>query len=170
MSTLEAETVNMTGPKSFHGVLAGTIGLAALLMAAEAHSQQAAAPPSALNPSAQVSGLRVDREVFAPPPASSTTRAMLPDSSPDVAETYQMTLLGSTSVTLETARFTSDGRYVRPRLSIGNESPQLRSWMNSIGVPAERCQLPTFRARVRRDEGTGDIGSTVWMSARCKFY
>lgn len=170
MSTLEVETVSMMGSKSLHRAWAGTIGLAALLVAAEACAQQAAPPPSALNPSAQVSGLRVDREVFAPPPASSTTRAMLPESSPDVAQTYQMSLIGSTSVTLETARFTSDGRYVRPRLTVGSESPQLRSWMNSIGVPAERCQLPTFRARVKRDEGTGDIGSTFWMSARCRFY
>lgn len=163
-----AQTVSTMSGKFSQAVVAGTIGLGAMLAAAEACAQQGAAAP--LNPAAQVSGLRVDRQVFAPAPVSSTTRAMLPESSPDVAETYQMNLLGSTSVTLETARLTSDGRYVRPRLTIGSESAELKSWMNSIGVPAERCQLPTFRARVRRDEGTGDIGSTVWMSARCRFY
>lgn len=149
-------------------VLVGTISLTAMLAAAEAGAQQGASAP--LDPSAQVSGLRVDRQMFAAPPVSSGPRAVLPESSHEVAETYQMNLIGSTSVTLETARFTSDGRYLRPRLTIGSESPELRSWMNSMGVPTERCQLPTFRARVKRDEGTGDIGSTFWMSARCKFY
>lgn len=164
------QTVSMMGGKFSHrkfshSGFAGTIGLAALFAAA-AYAQPVA--PSR-DPSAQVSGLQIDRRLLDVGPASGP-RAVLPESSPEIAETYQVNLMGSTTVVLETARFTSDGRYVRPRLTIGNESPQLRSWMTSIGVPAERCQLPMFRARVRRDEGTGDIGSTFWMSARCKFY
>jgi hypothetical protein len=88
---------------------------------------------------------------------------------PAAAESYQMNLIGST-VLLETARLTPDGRYVRPRLTIGSESPELKSWMKSAGLQAERCMLPMVRARVRRDEQTGDIGSAFWVSARCKFY
>jgi len=162
------QTVGMMGGKLSQAVLVGTISLTAVLAAAEAGAQQGTTAP--LDPSAQVSGLRVDRQMYAAPPASTGLRAMLPDTTPEVAETYQMSLIGSTSVVLETARLTSDGRYVRPRLTIGSESHGLRLWMNSIGVPTERCMLPTFRARVKRDEGTGDVGSTFWVSARCKFY
>lgn len=157
----------MRDRKFSHAGLAGMFGLAALLAAGAACGQAGAV--RTLDPSAQVSGLHIDRRLFTSAPASGL-RAVLPESTPEVAETYQMNLLGSTMVVLETARFTSDGRYVRPRLTIGSESPELKSWMKSIGMPAERCQLPMFRARVTRDEGTGDIGSTFWMSARCKFY
>lgn len=114
-------------------------------------------------------GLRVDRSMLAAPRAESP-RVVLPGTLPAAAETYQMSLIGGSSVVLETARFTSDGRYVRPRLTIGSESPELKSWMKSAGIQAERCMLPMVRARMRRDEATGDVGTAFWVTARCRFY
>lgn len=121
------------------------------------------------NFSEQGTGLRVDRSMFAAPHAESPS-VVLPGSLPTTVESYQMDLFGGSAILLETARITSDGRYVRPRLTIGSESTELKSWMKSAGFQAERCMLPMFRARLRRDEATGDIGSTFWVSARCKFY
>lgn len=66
-------------------------------------------------------------------------------------------------------RLTADGRFVRPRLTIGRQSHELRNWMGSIGIPAERCMLPLFRGRLKRQE-SGDVGAAVWISARCTFY
>jgi hypothetical protein len=114
-------------------------------------------------------GLRVTRSMLAAPRAESPG-VVLPEALPATAETYQMNLIGGSTVLLETARITSDGRYVRPRLTIGSESAELKSWMKSAGIQAERCMLPVVRARMRRDEATGDIGTAFWVSARCKFY
>jgi hypothetical protein len=114
-------------------------------------------------------GLRVDRSMLAAPRAESPG-VVLPEALPAAAETYQMNLIGGSTVLLETARITSDGRYVRPRLTVGSESAELKSWMKSAGIQAERCMLPVVRARMRRDEATGDIGTAFWVSARCKFY
>jgi hypothetical protein len=114
-------------------------------------------------------GLRVDRSMLAAPRAESPG-VVLPEALPATAETYQMNLIGGSTVLLETARITSDGRYVRPRLTIGSESAELKSWMKSAGIQAERCMLPMVRARMRRDEATGDVGTAFWVTARCKFY
>ena len=165
MVLFEAHTLTMTRRKLFQAGIFGTF--VPCLFAASAACAQPLDATSAnfVNHSA---GLRIDRSMLAGPLAESP-RVVLPGSLPAAAESYQMNLIGST-VLLETARYTPDGRYVRPRLTIGSESPELKSWMKSAGFQAERCMLPMVRARVRRDEATGDIGTAFWVSARCKFY
>jgi hypothetical protein len=147
------------------------VGIAPAIVAGLFATSTASAQPVAASPahfSNQAAGLRVDRSMLAGPLADSPP-VVLPESLPSAVESYQMNLGGST-VLLETARLTSDGRYVRPRLTIGSESAELKSLMKSAGVQAERCMLPMFRARVKRDDTTGDVGSAFWVSARCKFY
>jgi hypothetical protein len=140
---------------------------AGLLVTSGACAQTLDASPAHF--SNQAAGLRVDRNMLAAPLADSP-RVVLPENLPSATESYQMNLIGGGTVLLETARITSDGRYVRPRLTIGSESPELKSWMKSAGFQAERCMLPMVRARVKRDDATGDVGSAFWVSARCKFY
>lgn len=112
-------------------------------------------------------GLRIDRSMLAGPLAESPRTIRL-DGTSTTVEPREVSLIGS-SVMLEVARVTPDGRYQRPRLVIGHSSPELKSWMSSAGIPAERCMLPLVRGRMKRDQNTGDVGAAIWVSARCTF-
>jgi hypothetical protein len=113
-------------------------------------------------------GLRIDRTMLAGPLAESP-RTLRVDGTTAIAEPREVSLIGS-SVMLEMARVTPDGRYVRPRVVIGQASPELKSWLSSVGIPAERCMLPLVRGRIKRNQDTGDVGAALWVSARCSFY
>ena len=71
------------------------------------------------------------------------------ESSTTAQEPREYSLIGS-GVLLETGRVGPDGKFVRPRLLIGRQSPELNAWMQSIGVTPERCMLPMFRGRLTR--------------------
>lgn len=113
-------------------------------------------------------GLRVDRSMLVGPMADEVV-AIRPDQPRTEVARTELSLVGST-VMLEMGRVTADGKFVRPRLTIGRQSQQLMNWMASIGIRAQRCLLPTFRGRLRRDQETGEVGVAVWISARCTFY
>ena len=44
----------------------------------------------------------------------------------------------------------------------------MRSFLNSAGFSADKCQLPMVRARTKSN-GDGDINGTLWLFARCTF-
>jgi hypothetical protein len=139
----------------------------ALALGTNAHAQR----PSVSEQAAYMAGLRVDRSMLVAPLASSPVSAMPADAEPQVVQTVpsEISLVGS-GVMLEMARSGPDGQFVRPRLLIGLQSAELRSWMNSIGLAAERCMLPQLRGRVKRDPETGKLGAAVLVSARCTFF
>jgi hypothetical protein len=139
---------------------------AATLFAVAVHAQA----PSAAEQAAYMSGLRIDRGMLAGPLAASPRSAMNYDGpSSGAGEPREVNLIGS-GVVLEMARIGPDGQFVRPRVLIGRQSPELRSWMRAVGLPPERCMLPTFRGRLKRDPETGKHGAAVLVSARCTFY
>ena len=73
-----------------------------------------------------------------------------------------------TAVQLETPRATSTGQYTRPKFHVGVPSDSMRSFLNSAGFSADKCQLPMVRARTK-SSGDGDINGTLWLYARCTF-
>ncbi len=75
--------------------------------------------------------------------------------------------LGS-AVQLDTPTATGTGQYTKPKVRIGVPSESMRNFMNSAGLPAEKCQLPMLRARTKSN-GDGDINGTLWLYARCTF-
>ena len=119
---------------------------------------------------AHMVGIRLDRRMLAGPLAPSPRPALRGfESSNTVQEAREYNLIGS-SVLLEMARAGPDGKFVRPRLLIGRQSPELNAWMKSVGVTPERCMLPIFRGRLHRAPETGKFGAAVLVSARCTFY
>jgi hypothetical protein len=119
---------------------------------------------------AYMAGIRLDRSMLAGPLATSPRSALRGvGSSSSVQEPREYSLIGS-SVLLEMQRVGPDGKFVRPRLLIGRQSPELNNWMKSMGVTPERCMLPMFRGRLHRVPETGKITGAVLMSARCTFY
>lgn len=82
----------------------------------------------------------------------------------------EVEVFGRPGVVLELGRIGPDGRFVRPRLLVGRQSPELKFWLRENGIEAERCMLPLLRTRARRDADTGRLGATVMISARCTFY
>jgi hypothetical protein len=119
---------------------------------------------------AYMAGIRLDRSMLAGPLATSPRSALRGvGSSSSVQEPREYSLIGS-SVLLEMQRVGPDGKFVRPRLLIGRQSPELNNWMKSMGVTPERCMLPMFRGRLHRVPETGTITGAVLMSARCTFY
>lgn len=130
-----------------------------------------AQPPPATEQAANMAGLRIDRRMLAGPLADSPRSAMpgMEDTVEVVREPREISLVGR-GVLLEMRRAGPGGQYVRPRLLIGRPSPELRLWMRELGLPPERCMLPLFRGRLKRDPGTGKLGAAVLLSARCKFY
>ena len=84
-------------------------------------------------------------------------------------ETREVNLIGK-GVVLEMPRINPDGKYERPRLLIGRQSPELAAWMKEVGLPPERCMLPMFRGRLNREPETGKIGMAVLVTGRCTFY
>jgi hypothetical protein len=144
-----------------------TGGCLAMLFAHVVHAQR-----TATEHAAYMSGLRIDRNMLAGPLAHSPRSAMRIDSGgfyEGVPETREVNLIGK-GVLLEVPRIAPDGRYERPRLLIGRQSPELRSWMMSMGLPPERCMLPMLRSRLKRVPETGKYGAAVLVSARCTFY
>lgn len=130
----------------------------------------AAQTPSATEQAAYMSGLRIDRNMLVGPLASSPRSAMFDGNTVSRnGEPREVNLVGS-GVVLEMARVGPDGQFVRPRVLIGRQSPELRAWMYSMGLPPERCMLPMFRGRLKRDPDTGKMGAALLMSARCTFY
>jgi hypothetical protein len=113
-------------------------------------------------------GLRVERAALAGPRADDPVRSSPMHATFDVPRA-EVAMLGS-SVVLELGRMTPDGRFIRPRLTVGNQSSTLKSWMSELGVPAERCLFPAFRGRLKRDADSGNVGASILMSARCSFY
>lgn len=119
---------------------------------------------------AHMAGIRLDRSMLAGPLAPSprpALRSLEPGNT--VLEPREYNLIGS-GVVLEMGRTGPDGKFVRPRLLIGRQSPELNAWMKSMGVTPERCMLPMFRGRLNRAPETGKIGAAVLVSARCTFY
>jgi hypothetical protein len=84
--------------------------------------------------------------------------------------TREIGVFGSSAVVLELGRIGPDGRFVRPRIMVGRNSPELRYWLHEAGIRAERCMLPMVRTRAKRDPESGKLGATVMLSARCTFY
>ena len=111
-------------------------------------------------------GLRIDRS------ALMTKAQELPLSALHLRSSSgptQISLVGS-SVVVELGRMTPDGRFVRPRLNVGLQSPALKSWMSEIGLEAENCMAPLLRGRLRRNAQNDDVAATISVSARCTFY
>lgn len=125
---------------------------------------------SATDHAAHMAGIRLDRSVLAGPLAPRPLPAVRGvEPSTAAQEPREYSLIGS-GVLLEMGRVGPDGKFVRPRLLIGRQSPELSAWMQSIGVAPERCMLPLFRGRLNRVPETGKIGAAVLVSARCTFY
>ena len=77
--------------------------------------------------------------------------------------------LGS-AIRVEAPLATATGQYTKPKVIVGLPSDSMRSFLNSVGFTAERCMLPTVKARAKVGAG-GDVdGGTLWLSARCTFY
>jgi len=121
-----------------------------------------------LDPTLRSAWLRIDRAMLAGPMAETPKSVALDRVTVEVQRT-EVPLVGS-AVVLELGRMTADGKFVRPRVTVGRQSPELRYWMGSIGIPAERCLFPNFRGRLKRNEEDGKIGAAVLVSARCSFY
>lgn len=125
---------------------------------------------SATENAAYMAGIRIDRGMLVGPLASSPRSAMRGiEPSTIQQEPKELNLIG-TGVVLEMPRLGPNGEFVRPRLLIGRQSPELNAWMKSMGIAPERCMLPMFRGRLNREPETGKIGAAVLMSARCTFY
>ena len=133
---------------------------------AHVHAQTGSAEQAAL-----MAGLRIDRSMLAGPLASSPRLAMRIGGNSEYAqlETREVNLVGS-GVVLEMPRVGSDGTFQRPRLLIGRQSPELRTWMREAGLQPERCMLPMFRGRLKREPESGKVSAAVLVSARCTFY
>ena len=103
-------------------------------------------------------------------------RELPADDAGDRAQSQQMSaarelgVFGSSAVVLELGRIGLDGRFVRPRIVVGRNSPELRHWLHEAGIHAERCMLPMLRTRAKRDPESGKLGATVMLSARCTVY
>ena len=74
------------------------------------------------------------------------------------------------AVHLEMPRLAPNGQFVRPKIFIGLESSQMKSWMRSQGIAAERCMFPMLRARTRLNHENGEFSAALTMHARCTFY
>jgi hypothetical protein len=90
-------------------------------------------------------------------------------SQPEVAS-REIGVFGSSAVVLELVRIGPDGRFVRPRILVGRNSPELKLWLHEAGLRAERCMLLMVWTRAKRDPESGKLGATVMLSARCTFY
>ena len=130
------------------------------------------AQTTAAERAAHMAGLRIDRSMLAGPLADSPRSAMRLSSNGEFSagpETREMKIIGS-GVVLEMPRVEPDGSFRRPRVLIGRQSPELHAWMREAGLAPERCMLPLFRGRLKREQETGKVGMAVLVSARCTFY
>lgn len=150
-------------------VLAAVASVAALL-AVPARAQSYGM--NSTETAAYMSGLRLDRKMLAGPLADSPRSVRLDGSGMQTGAPAEVVSIfgGRSGVMMEMARLTPDGRFVRPRVLIGRHSDELRTWMNSIGISADRCMLPMLRGRLKRAPDTGKVGAAILVSARCSFY
>lgn len=120
---------------------------------------------------AYMAGLRIDRSMLAGPLASTPRSAMSIGGPSEYAqqEAREVNLIGS-GVVLEMPRMAPDGSFQRPRLTIGRQSPELKMWMKEAGIAPDRCMLPMFRSRLRREADTGKVNAALLVSARCTFF
>jgi len=135
-------------------------------------SMGALAQTTAAERAAYMAGLRMDRSMLAGPLAESPRSAMRLSGNGEYyggLEAREMNLIGK-GVILEMPRVGPDGSFQRPRVVIGRQSPELYAWMREVGLPPERCMLPMFRGRLKREPETGKVGLAVLVSARCTFY
>ena len=75
--------------------------------------------------------------------------------------------LGS-AVQIEAPLSDGTGQYSKPKIRVGLPSDTMRNFLNSAGLPAEKCQLPMLKARTKVNDG--DVSGTLWLFARCTFY
>lgn len=131
------------------------------------------AQTTAAERAAYMAGLRIDRSMLAGPLASSPRSAMRIGGASEYTagqETREINIVGGSGVLVEMPRVQPDGSYQRPRVLIGRRSPELHAWMKELGLPPERCMLPMFRGRLKRDPETGKAGAAVLVTARCTFF
>lgn len=135
------------------------------------HFGDVLAQASSAELAAYMSGLRIDRSMLAGSLAPSPRSAMRLEGNGDsgMQEPREVNLVGR-GVVLEMPRVGPDGKFQRPRLLIGRQSPELSAWMKEAGLPPERCMLPMFRGRLNRAPETGRTGIALLVSARCTFY
>jgi hypothetical protein len=147
------------------------VGAVLAASVAALHFGDVLAQASSAERAAYMSGLRIDRSMLAGSLAPSPRSAMRLEGNGDsgMQETREVNLVGR-GVVLEMPRVGPDGKFQRPRLLIGRQSPELNAWMKEAGLAPERCMLPMFRGRLNRDPETGKAGIAVLMSARCTFY
>ncbi len=141
-------------------------GCLAAALTATVHAQF-----SATERAAYMAGIRIDRSMLVGDLATSPRSAMRSvDPQETTHEVREVNLIGR-GVILEMPRGNpgSEG-FQRPRLLIGRQSPELRSWMADVGLPPERCMLPVFRGRLKRAPETGKMGAAVLISGTCSFY
>jgi hypothetical protein len=124
---------------------------------------------SATDVAAYMAGLRIDRKMLAGPLADERIATVRIGGERQVVAPREVNLVGS-AVMVEMARYGPDGQFVRPRVVIGRQSHELRSWMLAAGIQPERCVMPQFRGRLKRDPETGKVGAAVLVQARCTFY
>lgn len=74
--------------------------------------------------------------------------------------------LGS-AIQIEQPLSDGTGQYTKPKVRVGLPSDTMRSFLNSAGLPAEKCQLPMVKAKTKLAEG--DASGTLWLFARCTF-
>lgn len=81
--------------------------------------------------------------------------------------TLRSSWLGS-AIQVETPMSDGTGQYSKPKVRVGLPSETMRNFLNSAGLPAEKCQLPMLRAKTKLAQG--DASGTVYLFARCTFY
>jgi hypothetical protein len=67
---------------------------------------------------------------------------------------------------IELPRNDAPGTYSRPRYALGFRSEPMKSFLNEFGVDAATCLAPLVRARSKLSS-SGQVGGTLWLSARC---
>jgi hypothetical protein len=80
--------------------------------------------------------------------------------------TLRSNWLGS-AIQIERPLSDGTGQYTKPKVRVGLPSETMRSFLNSAGLPAEKCQLPMVKAKTKLAEG--DASGTLWLYARCTF-
>jgi hypothetical protein len=137
------------------------LALTTLVAAAQVHETRVT------DSTLRLAGLHVERATYSGVNENDLTRQS-PAFSTVEGPRAEVAVVGS-AVLLEFGRIGPDGRFIRPRLTIGNQSPVLRAWMGELGLPAERCLFPAFRGRLKRDRDSGNVGASILVSARCTF-
>ena len=78
-------------------------------------------------------------------------------------------LIGN-AIHIEMPRIEPNGRFVRPKIVFGLASPEMKSWLRSQGIGAEKCMFPMLRARARLNQESREVSAGVTLYARCTFY